>query len=303
MSVEFRLDWLRFTVHGMEDYKPFWSEIFEERLGGLVYTGSGSAGFKEMWKASEGAFLHNNPGSYWNVELKGSACKCLLPEDFRGVVDICRSYGKKVRLVINRLDLAWDGVSFTPGDFYKRVYNTRVLGKPGFVSRAKKFSWNESPVQECDNGDIGTSTAYLGSMERGHRAERLLRVYDSHGFVRVELECRGEWAQNYYTHLMATEYKAWKDVGLGFLRSYCNFEDWEAWDCFMRDVIMTEIKVYSARAVSATRLENWIGRQVAPALVALTSILGGEAELWSFLGRNVDMDRLEKYKSVMQLGE
>jgi hypothetical protein len=109
------------------------------------------------------------------VVITGSACRALTVET---VLTIAAALDAKA----TRLDVCIDGASFSPEEFYKHVTG----GAAGQIVNARCRSNGCSFLQNAEG-----STVYVGS----RKSMRMLRVYDAHGYTRVELEAKKDAAQ------------------------------------------------------------------------------------------------------------
>ena len=134
-EINFRIDWMAFTVWGVDDFKSFWAEFFEEKLGELSSLGHGGRGFREIFQSVTSAKVYINPissspkGNYFHVEINGDSTNCLIPPDFQAIIDVMRG-GLDVRF--SRIDLAFDNVPFSPIEFFDALKTDQIS------SRAKR---------------------------------------------------------------------------------------------------------------------------------------------------------------------
>jgi len=77
------------------------------------------------------------------------------------------------RFAIKRLDFSFDHDYFTPEQWFEAIKG------PGVVTLAKreKIRVEQSPFTLRDDGQMGTTTIYLGSNDSG----RMVRVYNKRG--------------------------------------------------------------------------------------------------------------------------
>lgn len=291
-EIEFHLDYLTFTVHELPDYQVFWSETFEKKLGKLVQLGHGGRGYKEFYTTGTGANLYRVPvngGEYFTIEIKGEGCSCLVPDDFQDIVFLMRG---GLRVNVARIDLAFDRVPFTPDQVYQEMINDRMTCK---ASRSSIRRYESPFKQQENNGGLGCYTAYIGAPS----SERMMRVYNEHGFNRLELQLKDAWANNAFGLVVGSPVKDWFMSALSVLTNYIRFDtDW--WYEFVGCSVPADIRVYSARVRSLGKLQSWIAKQVAPAAFVLYAI-GGLDEFWSLIASNVSSRRLDKYQTIMQL--
>jgi len=291
----FRIDWLSFTIFGVDSHAAFWAEFFEDKLGNLTSLGHGGRGFHEILQTANGAKVYVNPvsisdkGVYFHIELPGQSMACLTPQH---VIDMFYLMKAGIPIQVTRLDLAWDDVFFTPDDFYTQLIEGKVVTR----ATRQSITYYESPFQEQEiGGKIGCHTCYVGARS----SERMIRVYDLHGFTRLEFQLRGDWAHVVAGLLMQGEYQSWVEKSLTFLKQYIDFPGWDLWKLFLHDSEMATIVVKSARLVSMSRLEKWLAKQVIPGLFVMQAIYGID-DFWEFVVRNITDKRLEKYKPIIE---
>jgi len=114
-------------------------------------------------------------------------------------------------------------------------------------------------------------TLYIGSRE----SDRCMRVYDEHGPVRVELECKGDVAQSVGQRLLLMEKpEDWGGLIVGMLAEFIDFRTpW--WAAFVAGVCRVRVEVTKAGGGSVERVAAWLRRQVAPSLALIVAAAGG----------------------------
>lgn len=302
-QVSTRVHWLTFTIFGMSEdgYKAIWSEYFSDKLGELVVMNGGiRRGFQETYQALAGAKLYRKPiqysekGDYFCIELPGSACDCLTPEQFRELSELQASCiaGHGMVFRVSRLDLAVDHCPFTP----RMVYEHEKAGMVRTWARRSSVRWDESPHQaKKDKSSLGTETFYIGAGE----SQRMIRIYNERGYTRTELQCRDDWADRIFI-LLNCNYSSWLSIVLGAIDKYFSVQaSW--WADFVTMKQEISIVISSARVVSLTKMQKWVIGQVAPTLEVLRRVLG-DSDYTDMLRRGVTEDRLQKYGAVLQLG-
>jgi DNA relaxase NicK len=134
---------------------------------------------------------------------------------------------------------------------------------------------DQSPFALREDGQVGTTTVYLGSNESG----RMLRVYNKRGPTRIELQMRDDRAQLVAMDILLRHPSKWHEVGIGHLLQYVSFRDGAApgwWLEFVGSVQSADLKISSSRVISLQKLDNWFKRQVAVAFSVIYEIEGGE---------------------------
>jgi DNA relaxase NicK len=276
-------------VHDI-DFRTFWDEIFKEKFGELVDLEHGGIGFTEMYSAMGLVTVYAKPknGNYFSVEIKGQGCECLTPDDFKSIYHL---YLGGVKIKITRIDFAIDNVPFTPKEFYEVLINKEFKSP----SSRKSIRIIDSPYEKKENGEVGCQTVYLGSRESG----RMIRVYNKHGFNRIEYEIKEEWAQAYGMSLLSKKYQEWMEYAISCIRQFFDAKtSW--WKEFVDDIKQNAIKIYSARVKSINKTYEWLKNQVSPALFALFTVDGIDDAIKEILS-TVNNKRLKKWKPIMEL--
>lgn len=285
-----KIDYYKITVFSL-DFRLFYSEYFEEYLGPIREREYGGRGFTSSADIGVNGILYFDPVNlskdglkYFTLELKGQDCSCVPLEVFQ-VLENDR-INKDMNIRYKRLDVAWDGVDFSPSDFYGACVNNQVRT---FSSRSS-VRYIEAPYELAEDGREGTSTAYLGSIS----SERMVRVYDLHGPVRLEFQVKGEWAEGVVPYILkGLGVDALNLYALEALRQYVDVL-LDFWVDFVGSVDRASVRVYSAKEKTIERIEAWIISQVAPSLVLLQGVYG-EVEFWERVVSSVSMERMKRY--------
>ncbi|MEX1071397.1 MAG: replication initiation factor domain-containing protein [Anaerolineales bacterium] len=269
--MEFHVHWLSLTMWMDRDYAiKLWDEWFLEFLGPLVPIGHGGRGFKSLYQALAAAKLYADPvgeGSFVHLELPGSACDALPPKLIQEFI-VTLNRWEKFR--VSRLDLAWDGVEFTPHDVKEAVAQEKLRS----LLKRKTLHVHDQPFEERDDGVMGTTSVRLGS----NQSSRMLRVYDKRGPVRLEFQTRAERADLVAREVLLKLPDLWPEAALAHLRDYVDFEfegrllAW--WEKFVRKIGRAFKKITDARQLELSRMTEWMMTQVAPTLSVLADVIG-----------------------------
>lgn len=210
---------------------PICDEVVRARIADHVYGEArpdifklqgGTPDFEERWVGPFGVEYCCTPrdksgGAYdGQLMLRGEAFEHLTFEGWRGLFRelqaLCPGPMKH-----RRLDQAWDRPGFSLAeavgaagvkDVRTRAHSARLLGE-----------------HELWGGEGATRTLYIG--KRG--SDRLVRMYDKRGYLRVEQECLGSKASGLWCLLMnAKDAGEAEAVGRGFLRDFVDFVDRES---------------------------------------------------------------------------
>jgi len=298
------IDWLSVTVHADDEHKQdLWNNLFRGALGSLVDLGHGGQGFRKIETALEGAKVYSNPTKkdqeYYHLVFPGKACTCLVPSVYPELFE----YLKDKKIKVTRLDLAFDAqegfannIDFTPHDFYIWCKSENI---ETFANR-QSIMFVESPFKLQEDGvTVGTSTAYIGS----RASDRMVRVYDMHGIVRLEFELKNDRAHAIAMMLfgIGVGYAQWEEIGKSNLQQYIDFPEWDEWQFFIGSVIRSDLKVGAARRLSLERSKEYIQKQVAPTLSVLADVMG-EKEFTGMLNYSMEVARRkgrDRYKNIL----
>ena len=238
--VAFHIDWLAFTVHGVG------SSLLDVGCGGFPFLMSqlvnilcvgvvdgltrrdlhnwegvccleprAGRGYLQRWTLPGGITVYADPVNpdqkHVHVEIKGDAATAIGALKFRllfGMLD-GRFAG---RWLARRIDLAWDGVPFTP-DLVKASV---IAGDVRTRATRAGLGWHESPLDPN-----GGRTCTLGS----RASDFYLRVYDKRGPTRCELQVMNDRASLVVRFLADVDVSRWSAVALGHLRDFVDFVD------------------------------------------------------------------------------
>ncbi|KAA3642795.1 MAG: hypothetical protein DWQ07_19920 [Chloroflexi bacterium] len=302
-EITFKIDWLAITGWGLPSYAlELWQEWLSDYLGDPVPMGFGGRGYKSIGKSLAGAKLYTQPaneGNHFHIELPASACDAIPPEQMSRMMQYLaeQEEPENHRFRVTRLDLAWDGVNFTPQDFLEAVENDYIRT----LAKRETTRVEQSPMTEKEDGSLGTTTIYLGS----RTSTRSIRVYDKRGFTRVELEIRQERADQIARLLLVELPQKWSELGIAHLRDYIDvFENDEKenlapwWEELVTGIVRANLKVSDAADIELVRLQRWMVTQVAPALSVLMDTVGLRVlESYVAYGRHKRGDR---YKHLLE---
>lgn len=305
-----KIHWFSITVHtSYQNCSQYWDDYFSSSLGGLVSTSRGGRGFQNIDVALQEAKLYYNPVShgddvkdYCHFEFTGSACDCLIPVRFAEFVSMLDEHGVKYK--ITRLDIAWDDLPFSVLEFYERVKDHQAVTPVKlnvFGSKNENFSLVQSPFELRENGEIGTSTCYLGSKT----SQRFLRVYDRRGGTRLEFVIKDDRAQSVIKDIFSYDYPDWDIVAREHLLDFVRFEHWDLWLKFVAFAQKADLHISSARVTSLSKICGWLERQVMVSLSVFYDVHGWRdaqtiIDRLLLEARNKDRSR---YTAVLQLAQ
>ena len=299
-----KIHWFSVTVFAPVDHAfDMWEKFFELELGELVDTVRAGRGFSKISVALKEAKLYFDPipqkdallnlPYYYHFEFTGEACESVIPTHFQDFLFSLNGDGILFR--VTRLDVAWDGLSFSPNDFYEKI----VAGEVVTSAKRETISLVRSPFDVCDDGSIGNDTCYIGAKT----SERFVRVYDKRGMVRFEIVYKGDRANAVSIDLFQYHYSDWDIVSREHVLDYINFPDWNLWEDFIKFAHQADLHISAARKVSLIKIEKWLYKQVSVALSVYYDVHGWE-NAQSYIDRMLlearNKDRT-RYKNVLAL--
>lgn len=178
------------------------------------------------------------------------------------ITDFLKALIGNVEFRITRADLAWDGLDFSPVEMGEFIENN-LYNRDAFRSHGKResFTLRNDPAKPNDLGDIGTSSIQFGSGS----STRMIRVYDMHGFTRLELQIRQERAHLVLLDVLLSQPEKRFQVGVSHLLDFMDMS-WAKWKEFVSSTERANLTLNDAREITFKRLERWLAQQVAPAL-------------------------------------
>jgi hypothetical protein len=274
------LHWLAVSLWGAEPEpvaELVAAAVLGRRLGLGGWQALGGARFYgRRWELIKGVTLLGEPqapgaSEHLHLVLPGEACEVVGAQGLLELLAQLRELAAQVRVV--RLDVAVDHAPFSPVEAYAALMAGQVVcwakrGRDGRVTH----SWHEA------NGPGEGRTLYVGR----RCSRRLLRIYDAHGFTRVELECKAEAAEA-LAWLLVERRGDGAALGrgvIGAIRAYCDFGvrsdgrhgarrlrllSW--WAAFVAGAErLGQLVVERRQRLSVDRTLGWLDRQVVPSL-------------------------------------
>lgn len=305
----FSIHWFAITIHqDFEKIKEHWSMFFHLGLGVLVDKGHGARGYKQIAEALQGAKVYYDHVTakagkdHCHIEIPGSACEAVLPSVFPELVNYLIQ--NNIRFSIKRADFAFDGVPFSPQEFYEGLLSDNLISlikrDPSLENESIRKS--ESPCRLRENGEVGTTTVYAGAPS----SQRMVRVYDKRGDTRLELQLRDERADAVCQEVFAHPWSEWEFIVKAHLRQFIDFKSTDWWAVFVCLSHRADLKISSARRLSLSRMENWFDRQVVVALSVYQDVWGKDEANYRLNGlvnkARKSRDR-SRYLSVLQLAD
>ena len=275
--VEYLIDYFRITIHeSTHECINLYQNHFELALGKLVSLHHGAKGYKGVMESAFGFQLKHTPGfdrEYCTFEFPGDACKAIPPEFF--IYFFRRINRLDIEFNVNRIDIAFDNVPFTPHQFKLAIEEDLANEEKKIIRSLTKrdsMKWISRPFKSREDGSgIGQDTCYFGS----RMSERYLRVYNKRGPTRLELELKGERASIVAKDLLMVDEKEWFTLMVGHLLDFIDIDkSW--WKKFIGNEKRAYVKLHSAKEKSLEKTCDWLFTQVSPALSAVTECTDGQ---------------------------
>jgi DNA relaxase NicK len=270
--MEFRVHWLALTVWGSPEHaQQIWKAWFEKSLGVMLDQGYGVRLYQKLYKALAEAKMYVSPryaskdddhSHHFHIELPGSACEALHPELIQKFFLVMEQAEK---FQVTRLDLAWDGVPFTP----EQMNEASI--KELFRTYAKRDSFNIETwhSKRKDDGQIGQAIFRMGSRQ----SSRYVRVYNRRGPVRLELEARDKRADRIAKDVLVNAPDDWSDKAIPHLRDYVDV-DADFWREFVQEHARANLTITDARTKQASKSTKWLFKQTGASLSVMVDIYG-----------------------------
>ncbi|MBX3047662.1 MAG: replication initiation factor domain-containing protein [Anaerolineales bacterium] len=292
--MEFRVHWFAITIWGTANHAlKLWSVWFEKSLGVMLDQGYGARFYQTIYKALAESKLYCAPRQavedaepHFQIELPGLACEALHPKILQEFMLVLE---RTERFQLTRLDLAWDGVPFTPEELdqagKEQLFRT--------YAKRETFSYERSPYKPREDGQIGHSIFRMGSRQ----SSRYLRVYNFHGPVRLEMETKGSRADGIGRDVLVHAPDEWATKAMAHLRDFVDV-DAPYWVEFVRGQARANFTITDARTKEMSRISEWLFKQVSPSLSVLVDVYGeGAVKTLLAAGRNKRGRRFESLLS------
>jgi DNA relaxase NicK len=305
----FSVHWFAITIfQDVEKVKAIWAQFFALGLGVLIEKGHGGRRYKQILEALQGAKIYFDYGDektkvqHCHIEIPGSACEALTPSTFQDLVNYLKQ--NEVRFNIKRADFAFDGVPFTPQNFYDGLLSDNLVSlikrDPSLNNESIRIE--QSPCKLRENGEVGTTTVYAGSKS----SDRMVRVYDKRGDVRLEFQMRDERAHAVCLDVFTHAWAEWENTVKAHVRQFIDFKNTNWWDVFIATSHKADLKISSARRIALSKMENWFERQVVVSLSVYEDIFGkaeARERLNGFITKARKTRDRSRYASVLQLAQ
>ena len=260
------VDYLRVTVKGQK--RPVWvirelahllgvgADQFEDRDWGAHF-------YRAAVRGPLGVLVlydHATVKDCLTFDLPGKALATVTPARVQAMLLRWSAAGVEWR--VKRIDLAVDGLPASVGDVEKAWRED----EGAIRCRAERDSFGSFSNAQGQTFAIGSRLS-----------QRYMRVYNAHGPVRVELECKGNAALVVGALLMlTTSPEKWGAFIMGAFAEFIDFgTSW--WKAFMGGAARLRLGVSCVAEVALADVRRWLMRQVAPSLGLLLIAGGGDA--------------------------
>jgi hypothetical protein len=300
----FSIDWLSLTVHA----GYFEVMKYVTLLGlheGLVHSGHGGTGFRDLYNGKNGFQLYANPvgsGNYCSLSIPSQALQGVGMEALLSMYSaLCEDALRTgLRYNVTRADYAFDvpETAFTPVDVWRIIEK-----REGIETKV-----SEEHMTRMHNKAKTGDTVYVGSPKSDKRVRVYRKVIEGSSvfgdapFTRVEMQNRHEAALFSFMHLMTVPMEDWAGVAAQYLNGFFTLRvKW--WADFMEGVKSAYVRLRLVLP-SIGRIEAWLFKQVTPALACwLAARSAGEVDAMSSAVRALLNDGAnrwdERYKHMI----
>jgi hypothetical protein len=154
---------------------------------------------------------YGEASDFCTVELSGESCTDLRNEGCAALyADLHRS---SPRVQASRVDFAWDGVPFTVLQALEAVKRGDINSRSVTREAGDPPSWRLI--------ESSSRTLYLGRRS----GDRMVRIYDWRGPVRLEVELKGIQARSGVEWLYQRDPSSWGRIVMASVRQHCDFVD------------------------------------------------------------------------------
>jgi len=291
--MDWHIDYLTITVWG-NDVINFFDLVFVNTFRKLINQGHGGRFYLETFKTDLGVTVRTNPvntiENRSTIEIPGKACQLIGFIGLSSLLDQLNTKYEKVR--VNRIDLAFDNCNFTVKDVEDCLLDDNLRS---YFKRSTIKIYN-NPYEINEVGEIGTSGITVG----GRSSTRYMRIYDKHGFTRLELEFKHDKAVQVALDLFNNNTpEDALSMALGHVRDYIDFfTDW--WEVFIQDFErLYKTLPENVKEMNLQNIKLWFENQIASAFFVLASLEPNELNNIYEIGRNKYTK--SKYQGLLEL--
>jgi DNA relaxase NicK len=276
MQNEFLLHWLTFTVFDKPD-KALWLAMrimgFDGVLPFDVFSliPSGGRGYTEVYTTSESVRVYQKPSDEtdrYTIEIPGEV---LITIDWRVIQTVFQELNLSgIRWQITRCDYAFDlhESGLTPENLRSYLRMGGAVRSP-----SERAGWlYRAPTMLGVDGipDNAGVTLTFGSRASG----RYVRIYDLHGFTRVEMETKGKVANHLFRVMLIDMPSIWSKIAVGFLLDFLDFPENFYWKEFVGGCLRVRMMIKTHITIAIQRSIDWLNKQVAPTMYMLAELYG-----------------------------
>lgn len=276
------VDYLTITVW-CEHVRYAFDNFFAERgiFRALKSLGRGGRFYYETYTTDLGVTVRENPydgSDHCTIEIPGTACQMLGYQGLANFVQILRLNYEKVR--VNRVDVAFDDCDFKVQDVIGCLDDDELRS----YFKRETIKTFKNPYELNEKNEVGTSGLTIG----GRSSTRYMRVYDKHGYTRLEVEFKSEKADQ-----VAHDIFDCKDevlalrFAMGHVMDYVEFfSEW--WQYFVSNFERLYAKLpKDVQEITIEKIKLWFESQIASAFYVMGSLEGQEYfDYLKFVGKN-----------------
>lgn len=298
------IDYLTVTIwaHDFDDMVDFVNFCLKGIFTDLEDQGHGGRFYRSTYKSDLSITLRLDPvgssvdNNRCTLELPGKACQMLGFDKLRDLLITFNDYFPKIR--VNRIDTAFNNVPFTVQDVENCILDDNLRS----YARRSSLKVHHQPFEEVknDQGEViqeGTHGLYFGKRS----STRMIRVYDKHGYTRLEVEYKHDKAhQVAFDVLLSHDVNNALRMALGHLRDYVDFfEEW--WTYFMVNYDrLYKTLPQNIQEMTVEQIKNWFERQVSSAFYVLATLEGKEYLNHLYNKGSSDYER-SRYKGIVEM--
>ena len=264
--MNWHLDWVTFTVWG-DDIIEVFDLWYADKFRSLVDQGHGGRFYKSTHKTDKSITVRTDPISgreqHATIEFPGEACQMIGLQGMREFYYFLLNHFERVRC--NRIDVAFDYCEFTVQDVTDCLLDNNLRS---YFKRSTIKVYNK-PFEKNELGGLGTSGVTIGARS----STRYMRVYDKHGYTRLEIEFKHEKAEQVANDVLLS--RTDKDalrMAMGHVADYIEFYT-EWWDHFMNNFDrLYKTLPETVKEMTLEGIKQWFEDQIASAFYVLASM-------------------------------
>ena len=309
-NIDLSIHWLEITFFTsprkpmtdfMSIYLPWYLDPDYQWEDDFTLRGSTGRFYKAIYDGPDGIVLYAYPAdsTYCSLQISGSAIEKMGQDAIYRLLELYQSrfieekinVEEKFHWQCTRIDIAFDGVPFTP-----------AMCREAWLARDARSRIHQKSYDWRSNAD--GDTFYVGKRVSG----RMIRVYNRRGPVRLEIELKKKYAVPFLIALRLSGFQTIGYESLGMIRDMLDFVDrgsntnlsradllpW--WKEFVGDVDRiryTQITRSDSASIEEQRLESFYQR-MKPTMFFFNVILGHDL---NHAARNTESDLKPHHRS------